>query len=454
MGTGPVATRRRPRRFAGGLAVWTAVGLVVRILSVLGRPHRVPAADAYFYTYAANLLVEGKGFINPFLYYWEHRSVASAQFPPGFIFVLAAASLVGFKSFFAHRIWCALLGAVAVPLWGVVGRKVAGERVGLIVALLMALYPNIWMSNETGLSETVIPSVVAAVLLMVYRYRERPSVRRALWMGLALGFAVLTRDELSMLGLLVVTPVVLLAAGRPWRWRLANLAVVAVVAVVVVGPWVGYNLSRFRDPVFVSTGLGPTLASTDCAQTWYGPLTGYWSWRCETQPPASPPGYDESQVSAAAKAYAMRYVHAHESRIPIVVLARLGRGFSVFHPFQEVRLDASEGRPLHWALVGLWMYYALVGLGVVGLVALRRDRALLLPLAGVALTVVIAMILSFGNIRYRTPAEGCLVVLAAAGLDYLLGRRADSAALRRARLGRGDDLGGGDRGGHVGRVRV
>jgi 4-amino-4-deoxy-L-arabinose transferase-like glycosyltransferase len=407
--------------FAWWLTLWTALGLVIRVLTVLGRPNRVPAADAFYYSGAANLLVQGKGFINPYLYYWAHQSVPSAQFPPGFVFTLAAASLVGFTSFFAHRMWCAILGAVAVAVCGLAGREIGGRRVGLITAFLVAVYPNIWMSDEMALSETITPLVVALVLLAAYRLWKGPSLKTAVAMGLALGVAVLTRDELSLLGLVVVVPMVLRAGSVPWRRRALILATVALSAVPIVLPWVAFNMSRFRDPVYVSTGLGPTLASTDCAQVWSGPLIGYWSWPCEQAPPPHP-GYDESQTSAAAKAYAMRYVHAHESRLPVVALARIGRGFALFHPFQEIHLDASESRPVHWALAGLWMYFALLPLAVVGAVALNRRGVTLLPLAGVAFTVVVSMVLAFGNTRYRIPFEVCLLVLAAAGIDWIWGR--------------------------------
>jgi hypothetical protein len=408
-------------RFAWWLAAWTLVGLVIRVLSVVGRAHRVPTADAFFYSGAANLLVQGKGFINPFWYYWGHQSVASAQFPPGFTFMLAAASLVGFKTFFAHRIWCAVLGSLAIAVCGLAGREIGGERVGLITAFLVAVYPNVWMSDEMALSETVIPLVVALVLLAAYRFWRVPSLKSGIWLGLALGLAVLTRDELSLLGLVVLVPVVLRSGGLAWRRRLMTLVAASLSALLIVAPWIGFNMSRFRDPVFITTGLGPTLASTDCAQTWSGPLIGYWSWTCELEPP-SHPGTDESQTSADAKAFALRFVRSHESHLLSVAVARVGRGFAFFHPIQEIDLDASESRPLHWALVGLGMYYALLGLAVVGAVVLWRRRVPLFPLAGVGLTVVVAMVLAFGNTRYRMPFEVCLVVLAAAGIDRLWAR--------------------------------
>ncbi len=167
------------------LALWTAVGLGIRLGTVFGRPNRVAGGDAYYNHNAANLLVAGKGFINPFLYYPHdlHHHVQTASWPPLFVFVLAAASLVGAKSFLAQRIWCCIIGAGGVVLCGYVGREIGGRRVGLIAALLVAVYPNIWMSDELVLSETLSPVLVALVLLTAYRFWKRPGTWNVVWLG-------------------------------------------------------------------------------------------------------------------------------------------------------------------------------------------------------------------------------------------------------------------------------
>ena len=61
-------------------------------------------------------------------------------------------------------------------LCGYAGREMAGRRVGLIAALLVAVYPNLWMSDELGLSEALSPVLVALVLWMAYRFWKRPTM--------------------------------------------------------------------------------------------------------------------------------------------------------------------------------------------------------------------------------------------------------------------------------------
>jgi 4-amino-4-deoxy-L-arabinose transferase-like glycosyltransferase len=402
------------------LAAWTALGFGIRLAAVLGRPDRVAGGDSYYYHHAANLLVAGKGFINPFLYYGaQHQSVPTASFPPGFVFVLAVASAVGLKSFLAHRIWCAVIGSAAVVVCGLVGRDMAGRRVGLIAAFLVAVYPNLWMSDELGLSETLTPLVVALVLLAAYRFWKRPGWRTVIWLGVSIGVAALARDELGLLAVLILLPLALAAKSLSWGRRAAVLGVGGLSAVLVVAPWVGYNLSRFQDPVFISSGLGVTLASANCSTTYNGPFEGYWSYPCALAAPIRH-DVDESVQGAEAQKYALQFVRTHTSRIVPVQLARFGRTFGLFHPLQQIHLDSMiETRPYRWALVGLGMYYGMIPLAVGGIVILRRRRVPILPLLAVGLDVVFSTAISFGNTRYRTAFEVPLILASAVTIAWI-----------------------------------
>ncbi|MGI8492399.1 MAG: glycosyltransferase family 39 protein, partial [Acidimicrobiales bacterium] len=259
---GPPAPTRRRRwsRWHSAVGAITALGLAVRLAPVLAHPHLRAQGDAYFYHSEANLLVAGLGWINPFTYYPSnlHEHVPVASFPPLFTLVLAAASLVGAKSFLAHRIWCCVIGASACALGAATGRTIAGRRVGLIAALLIAVYPNLWISDGLGLSETLSPVVALAVLLAAYRFWQRPSLRQVVLLGTLIGAAALARDEMAALAVLILLPMVLVVPGPSRRRRLGLLAAGGLAAATVVAPWVGYNLTRFDKPVFISDGLGVT----------------------------------------------------------------------------------------------------------------------------------------------------------------------------------------------------
>ncbi len=248
----------------------------------------------------------------------------------------------------------------------------------------MAVYPNLWMSDELGLSECLSPVLVALVLWAAYRFWKRPGSGRSSALGAAVGLATLARDELSLLAVLIVVPLVLMASAVRWRRRIGLLAVAGLTMLLIVGPWVGYNMSRFDDPVFISSGFGVTLASSNCAELYQGPYEGYWSLECAVLAKDSfTTGADESVQGAEAQAYALRFIRPHENRLLPVEMARLGRAFGLFHPLQQIRLDSTvETRPYRWALVGLGMYYALVALSVGGLVILAPTADTHPPPAG------------------------------------------------------------------------
>jgi len=412
-------------RFDRVFWLWTGaialVALGIRIAAVVGRPNRTAGGDAYYYHNAANLLVAGLGFIDPFRYYPHnlHHHIQMADWPPLFVGMLAMSSLVGFKTYFAHRIWSGVLGTAAVVVCGLAGRQIAGRRVGLITAFIVALYPNIWMSDEPALSETITPLLVGMVLWAAYRFWKRPTIKTAVVLSVAVAITALGRDELTLLFVLLVTPLVLLAKAVPIRQRFVMLAACVLAAVVVLGPWVGYNLSRFSKPVFITTGLGVTLASANCASTWSGEFAGYWSLKCALAAPINP-NADESVQGNEAESYAIHFILTHKDRWVSAVLDKVGRGFGFFRPQQQMVFDFRvEGRPYRWALVGLYSYYALFVASLAGAVVLFRRRVTLLPLVAVTVNVVISMIIAFGGTRYRTPFEVVLAVLAAVALDGL-----------------------------------
>jgi hypothetical protein len=181
-------------------------------------------------------------------------------------------------------------------------------------------------------------------------------------------------------------------------------------------------MSRFQKPVFISTGLGVTLASADCATTYSGSNEGYWSMPCAlayaSQPSVNTKA-DESVEGAELQHLALDYVRHHENRLLPVTLAKVGRAFGFFHPLQQIQLDSYvETRPYHWALVGLGMYYALFALSIGGAIVLRRRRIPSFPLWAIGFDVVCSCALTFGQTRYRTTFEVCLVLMAAVQLEW------------------------------------
>ena len=116
-----------------------------------------------------------------------------------FPLLLAVVSKFGGHSVLAHQLACALMSSAAVPLIGLTAREVGGSRAGLLAAGIAAVYPNLWASDVGVMSESLYVTAIALVLLTSCRLWKRPSVQRAILVGVAIGIAALVREEAILL---------------------------------------------------------------------------------------------------------------------------------------------------------------------------------------------------------------------------------------------------------------
>lgn len=411
----------RDRRWALGLAAIAVAGLGVRIAYVLVTKNpRHLGGDDFYYHYGANLLVDGKGFVDPIQLLEFHRRTPGAVHPPGYIVALAIPSLFRFRSVLDHQIWSCIIGAGTIVLVGVAGREIAGPRVGLVAAALAAVYPNIWFSDSVVMSETLILFTTALTILVAYRFARRRTMWLAVGLGVSVGVTALTRAESILLVPLLVVPLVLLLRDLALRRRLELLGVSIGVTLLTIAPWVGYNILRFEHPVFLSSNLELTMLSANCDVTYHGPYLGFFSIPCGSR--FTPPKGDASVQESFYRGKVREYVSDNKSRVPAVMFARLGRTWGFFNANQQIAIDQIEGRELNLSRVALGMYYALVAAGVVGAIALRRRRIPLTPLLGVIAAVALTVAFVYGTTRFRAPAEVPLVLLGAVGIDVVVRR--------------------------------
>jgi 4-amino-4-deoxy-L-arabinose transferase-like glycosyltransferase len=451
-----VLARLRTDRFARVLALVVLVAAGVRFTYVLwgkggtctirteafevraptecpGGPGERPN-DAVYYNAAANHLARGGGFTDPF-----HPDEPAADHPPLTVVVLAPVSWIGDRldlfadptNLLAHRLTMALLGTAVVAGIGLVGRRLAGERAGLVAAGLGAVYPGLWISDALIFAETITALLVVASLWAALAARAEASPRRFAVLGACCALGALARAELLLL--LPLYAVVLV------RWRRPRSAMSVIVrragafagaALVVLAPWVVYNTARFAEPTFVSTNDGLAIAASNCDPVYYGPGIGLTSY--EAAPPGAsaaerargrwciedpPPAGDQSQVSKAYRERAWRYVRSHTRRVPLVVAARVGRVWNVFRPFDMVRYNEGEDREPWATRAAIWTFFP-VALAAAGGAArrYRLDRRSLAVLVAPLVVVTVGAALTYGQARYRAAAEPALVLLAACGM--------------------------------------
>ena len=424
---GTRAARRAERKrsaswFWWALAGVAVVGLAVRVAYILGW-HRdyVVGGDPFFYHAGANLLADGKGFVSP--YSPPHHPIAASDHPPLYMLYLTIPSVLGLQSVLTHMLWSAVLGTGTVVLVGLTGREVGGPRLGLIAAVLAALAPDIWVSDGLLRAETMAMFTVVLALYLSYRYWRRPTAWGLAAVGAAGGAAALSRAELVLIIPLLVVPLALLAPGPARRQRWAGVGAGLVAALVLMSPWLVFNLTRFEKPELLSTSFGPLLASTSCDAVWKSDNKSYYSIACTlaVEKREAKPGYDESQLDAIYRHAALEYIKHHKHQIPGVVAARAAAIVGLYHPDLQIRIDSSRGvetSELAVARASMYTFYGLALLSIVGAIVLRRRRAApVFPLLVPPIVVMFTVIVTYAAMRFRAPADVALCILAAVALD-------------------------------------
>ena len=442
--------------------------------------HRGNAAatgDAYYFHGQGLGIADGHWFVDPLALDLGGVSIDAAHHPPLYSLFLGGLSALGIEAPVGQRLASALLGTAAVVVLGMVARRLAGDRVGVLAAVIAAVYPNLWINDALLLSESMYVLAVAGLLWVAFAYREEPGVRRAAVLGVVLGLTALVRAEALLAFGLVALPLVVATERGGWRtWRrgwptkLRHLLVIGGAGAMVMAPWIGFNLARFEKPVLLSYGAAGVLPQANCDETYSGPLFAYWSPRCFQLSPELQAGrpdpaetlrlaaaalhmdvesaftdlpegadeadvgrrvleimgddLDESIIAEEARAVGVDYIKDNLDRAPVVAVARVGRMFGVFRPLQTAEFDEkleSRGRlPVQAAMV---MYYELIPLSVLGAMVLRRRGVSLAPFLGLLAMVTITALMAIGLTRYRVPVDLVLCLLGAVGIDALLRRR-------------------------------
>ena len=372
--------------------------------------------DGYFFHEVARLVADGQGWLNPGeLTHGNHYP--TAEHPPLFPLLLAGLDKLGVTGYDGQRLLVTLIGTGAVVAAGLLGKRVAGAGVGLLAALLAAVYPTLVAADGALMSESLYGLLVALALLAALRVVDDPAPLRVATLGAAIGLAALTRSEALLLLPLLGLPVAWHAAFGGPRARVLALVVLVLAAAVVVAPWTVRNWNAFGHVVPISNNGGTTVAGANCSRAYAGRDLGYFVTDCIRVERRD----NEAEDSARMRRKGVAYARAHASRFPVVSGVRFLRAWGLYEPLRQ-GADA-EGRRRGVLLLGVAAYYLLVPLAVYGAATLRRRRAVLLILLAPAAMVSITAMLTYGSLRLRHAAELPLIVLAAVGLSRLADRR-------------------------------
>jgi 4-amino-4-deoxy-L-arabinose transferase-like glycosyltransferase len=410
----------RPRRFAQSVAVVAAVGGVLRLVDLLTvARNTVGIGDWWFYHWQANLIADGRGFLDPFQLL-EHRERASAGHPPLYPLVLAGMSKLGLTSTLWHRSLGVALGMVTIVLIALIARRVAGPAAGLTAAVLAAIYPIFIGADADLMSETLYGPLVAGALLSALSLRERPRAATAGLLGALIALAALTRSEALLFVPLLALPVAW-AGGRDGR--ALRLTAVLGACVVVLAPWTIRNLSTFDRFVPLTTNDATVVAGANCGFTYHGIDLGGWSIACISKRSER----DESVQAAKWRREGIDYAADHLGRLPVVAVVRFLRVWEFWQPRRQVAF--AEGRQRRVEQAGIAMYFLLLPLALYGFLALA-DGWTRWILGSAFVLVSVTAVGGYGIPRLRHAAEIPLVVLAGVAIPKLWARLAERRSRR------------------------
>ncbi len=398
------------RAFRRNLAVIVAGGAILRIarLIITKWNRALLLNDSLYYSAQARQLAHGVWFREVFadLPGAEHGPLTSA---------LMAPVSWGSDPFNRQRIVTVLCGIATVAIIGLVARRVGGDRVGLIAAAIAAIYPNLWINDGLVMSESVSCLLIALTMLTMLRWTESPTYRRAFICGVVVGLGALARSELLLLA--PFGAILMVIVGRRGALRYGrHAAAVLAATVVVIAPWLIFNATRFDRPVLLTTNEGPLWLGANCDDSYYGAALGGWSLFCVVDANIGANGEDPSVRSEQQRRLGLRYASHHLSRLPVVIVARVGRTLDLYDVRGLVHGDVGEEREglVTWA--GVISFWILAPIATIGALRLRRLHLAVLGLP--VLVVAVTTVVFYGGHRIRASAEPVIAILAAAALDH------------------------------------
>lgn len=292
------------------------VGYVLMVLEPVP-----PGLDAIWYQLQGGSIRNGTGFVVPRSLF-QPEQVPTAGFPPVYPAYQAVWQSIFGDGPASVRLAGVVPATASIALAGVLGRRLAGPRAGLFTAGVVALDPTLVAVDGSTMSENVtVPLVLATVVVGHRLLADGVRAHRVALLGILCGVAVLARQDLLLLIVLVGVPAVAWdrSVGRPRR--MAAVTMVVAVAATVVLPWAWRN-EREVGAFTVST-ISPSsvLAGSNCDETYAGPGLGSWSFSCVEA--ATPPGeLREVEVADAQQSEALGYVRDHAGRLPVLLAAR------------------------------------------------------------------------------------------------------------------------------------
>jgi len=177
--------------------------------------------------------------------------------PPVTFWMMAVSLRFGGETNAALRFWQLLMSVGLVALTYALARQAAGREESLLAALLTATFQQVFLFSMAPQQDVPVASFLTLAFYSYLGYRRGGATANAALTGLWVALAVLSKGVLWVGVFLLIITVDLVIASRHsdaghWRWD--QVAVGAVVCLVVAAPWFTIGILRQGAP-FAETFL-------------------------------------------------------------------------------------------------------------------------------------------------------------------------------------------------------
>lgn len=394
------------------------IGIISRLaFSVLFSP--IPSSgntgDAVHYYESAISLSEGKGY--------AFNGKPTANFPPGYPFILAALFKIIFPSYQIAQFLNTILGVISCIITYLICKKVFGERAAMLALYIMALSPtNIIWSGIVFSENLFLPLILGVILLWIHfssahlQIGERMRVRRReVWKlilsGILLGLASLTRGQAILLpGVLFFW---VLFNKKSFYSALIATLTVSLFMILTILPWTIRNKEVLGSYELISTNGGVNLLIGNhpgATGTYHDPEGGY------------PGGEDEVLKNRLCKERALSYIFSNPIKfialIPkkVFLLWCADSSFTFRHDLL-IKLSPFIGYLLMG--ISLILYYLLFFTAIASLMRFKIMQNNLTVTLFILLFIYYSLFhaIFFAGPRYNYPFYPFLIILASGLID-------------------------------------
>jgi 4-amino-4-deoxy-L-arabinose transferase-like glycosyltransferase len=384
-------------RPALGLAAILGLALAIRLLALFASEPTLPAGDEWDYFRRAVNLARGKVSGDP-----TGRA-------PGVILLYAGLFELFHPWAFLAKAMNTLLGSLLVLPVYVLGRSFGGERVGLLAALLVAVYPPfVAFSHFLWAEPLYMLLLVSAMSLLVWDL-ERPALWKLGAAGVVFGLSALCKESGALFPLVAAGWLLARERADGWGAALRAGAVVAAFALTLLPRVIQINepgapLALITRTTSMNLYVGNNPFGAGTAMEHYAEL--------------SP---NRVEAEAQARALALQYIHNRMPWWPFEKIAKQVPNFFTPNNFAIRRLLMPAGDPGNWgyrfrweigqrrelrvaAVVACVIAYLTVTLtGVAGLILSRRRAVSALFMLFIA-SQIVPSIITFSMSRFRLPS--------------------------------------------------